>query len=88
MIAIPAASIIFAIGLFFVLILCVCVLGFFLFRFRKKRRIQRQRSSTVVSFGSVKQIAHPEPELDHLEQSEEFITYRHFSLPSNENVYS
>lgn len=84
MIAIPAASVIIAIGLFFVLILCVCVLVVILFRFHKKRRIQRQRSATVVSFGSIKQEA-DEPELD---PTEEYITYRHFSLPSNENVYS
>ena len=105
LIAIPAASIIIAIGLFFVLILCVCVLAFILFRFRKKRRSQRQRSATVVSFSSLKPTS-IEDDLLPAEMSavggggglggvvgcdgltEEYVTYRHFSLPSNENVYS
>lgn len=97
LIAIPAASIIIAIGLFFVLILCVCVLAFILFRFRKGRRIQRQRSATVVSFGGVKTSTVAD-ELDDelnmqtvdltLPSEDQYITYRHFSLPSNENVYS
>lgn len=98
LIAIPAASIIVAIGLFFVLILCVCVLAFILFRFRKKRRqLQQQRSATVVSFSSLKPTSIISCEDDLLPaelavggggSADEYVTYRHFSLPSNENVYS
>lgn len=86
LIAIPAASVIAAIGLFFVLTMSVCVLTVVLIRFRQKRRIQRQRSATVVSFGSIK--PNEEEEAEGVDNSEEYITYRHFSLPSNENVYS
>ncbi|KAI2808861.1 hypothetical protein BLOT_000002, partial [Blomia tropicalis] len=90
LIAIPAASIIIAIGLFFILIMVVCILAFTVFRFRAKRRVQRQRSATVVSFGSVKQnTSDTDLDMDQLDHSEEYVTYRHFSLPSsNENVYT
>lgn len=99
MIALTTTSIFIAIGLFLALVISVCVLAFALFCFRSKRRIQRQSMATVTSFGGVKPsmstdlvggggcVVMEEIELDH--SVDDYITYRHFSLPSNDNmIYS
>lgn len=136
LIAIPAASVIIAIGLFFILLLSVCVLTVLIFRFRQKRRRQQingnsniiddddtdnnqqqqqqPRSSTMVSFGSVTTsslintinngngnngnkslaatnlILTSDEDMTELDTVvDEYITYRHFALPSNEqHVFS
>lgn len=110
LVALPAASIIIAIAVFFVLLFAICILVLTLMRFRRNRRVQRQRSETIVSFGSVSacgggngvdDVAAPATvsptlklstvevmEIEPVPIEEDYITYRHFSLPSTEHIYT